>query len=128
MSKQDRYTSKDKSGEIEEMSNRLASELRSKIRLLGNHAIFSDAWLSMADICGRIASISDVELSLSASKSEGTLWETEEQALRYLIEDGKLNLCLRSLIDYKNFQFKSLSTGSTHPNHMVEKGDQFEKG
>ena len=28
--------------------------------------------------------------------SEGsTLWECEELALRYLLEDGKMNLCLR---------------------------------
>ena len=29
-----------------------------------------------------------------------TLWEGEELALRYLLEDGKLNLCLRLLDDY----------------------------
>lgn len=45
--------------------------------------------------------MSDMESSVAVSKADATLWETEEQALRYLLEDGKLNLCLRNMIAYK---------------------------
>ncbi len=62
----------------------------------------------MAEIFGRVAHISDVESQLPASKKgDATLWETEEQALRFLLEDGKLNLCLRILIEFKTRQTES---------------------
>ena len=37
-------------------------------------------------------------------KDGSTLWECEELALRYLLEDGKLNLCLRNLVSFKEEQ------------------------
>ena len=37
--------------------------------------------------------------------------ETEEQALRWLLEDGKLNLCLRCLIEFKSSQIKTRKMG-----------------
>ncbi len=68
----------------------------------------SDPWFEMAEIFGRVAHISDVESQLPASKKgDATLWETEEQALRFLLEDGKLNLCLRILIEFKTRQTES---------------------
>ncbi|RYG66323.1 hypothetical protein EON64_10025 [archaeon] len=81
----------------------------------------------MAETFGRVANISDVESSLPSAKKEGTLWETEEQALRFLLEDGKLNLCLRSLIEFKGKQIEARHNGrgpmvcesSTYPLCMV---------
>lgn len=117
-----------------------------------HYPMFSEQWCDMADVCGRIASISDVELAMSASKAEGTLWETgysnfglnliilfsnfprnfklwaEEQAIRFLIEDGKLNMCLRSLIDFKQHQRRSLRNGTVESIRIAEKSDLFEKG
>lgn len=66
----------------------------------------------MAEVFGRMATISDMESKLSAGKNDSaTLWETEEQALRYLLEDGKLNLCLRSLVEFKKSQTESRMRG-----------------
>ena len=64
----------------------------------------------MAVTCGRVAKISDMESSVAAAKNDATLWETEEQALRYLLEDGKLNLCLRNMIAYKAHQRAGISS------------------
>ena len=61
----------------------------------------------MAEVFGRIANISDMESKLPSAKKDATLWETEEQAMRFLLEDGKLNMCLRSLIDFKVAQTKA---------------------
>jgi hypothetical protein len=72
-----------------------------------NFPILSDPWFDMAEIFGRIANISDVESKLPSAKKDATLWETEEQALRFLLEDGKLNLCLRNLIEFKAGQTKA---------------------
>jgi hypothetical protein len=60
----------------------------------------------MAEIFGRVARISEVESALPSSKN-ATLWETEEQALRFLLEDGKLNSCLRILVEFKAAQIES---------------------
>ncbi len=82
----------------------------------------------MAETLGRIAKISDVESSLASSKNEATLWETEEQALRFLLEDGKLNLCLRNLIEFKQHQRTYILTGELPAANQLVSGDGFEKG
>jgi hypothetical protein len=130
MSKSDRYSAKESNNELEDIASRLGSELRAKIRTLGNHPLYSEQWCDMAEIFGRIASISDIEQSLSAAKGDGdgTLWETEEQALRYLIEDGKLNLCLRQMIEFKRQQKLNEMDGKIQTAYIAKKCDEFEKG
>lgn len=73
--------------------------------------MLSDPWFEMAESFGRIANVSDMESKLPSAKSDATLWETEEQALRFLLEDGKLNLCLRNLIDFKELQIRTRRSG-----------------
>jgi hypothetical protein len=75
----------------------------------------------MAEIFGRIANISDVESKLPSTKKDATLWETEEQALRFLLEDGKLNLCLRNLIEFKTGQTKARKAerGAMVPHYSI---------
>jgi hypothetical protein len=77
-----------------------------------NFPILSDSWFEMTEVFGRMATISDMESKLSAGKDDAaTLWETEEQALRFLLEDGKLNLCLRSLVEFKQAQITARKIG-----------------
>ena len=47
--------------------------------------------------------VSEMESALPQAKDGATLWETEEQAVRFILEDGKLNVCLRSIIHYKRY-------------------------
>ncbi len=70
----------------------------------------SPQFLEMSEIFSRLANISNLETSLAPAKQDSTLWETEEQAIRFLIEDGKLNLCLRSLIAFKKYQLETLES------------------
>jgi hypothetical protein len=118
MSKSEKYAAKSSTDELEELSNRLADDLHQQMRSLGNYPLFSESWFTMADVLGRVAAVSDMESKLSASKSDGTLWETEEQALRFLMEDGKLNLCLRNMIEYKRGKTR-LNLDSFSPSRMV---------
>ena len=132
MSKSTRYESSkgnNSADDLEDLSNRLSSDLRRNIRQLGSYPLFSRGWLSMAEICGRIASVSDRESLLSSSKDDGTLWETEEQALRFILEDGKLNVCLRSMIEFKECHCNIDNENSINP--LIEyksQCDQFEQG
>ena len=66
----------------------------------------------MSIILFRLAGIAELESNLAQPKENATLWETEEQAIRYLIEDGKLNLCLRCMINYKEYQRNLLKVNS----------------
>lgn len=88
---------------MESLNVRLAADLRGQVRSLGTHPIFSDSWLYMANALSRMAVVSDLESALPQPKEDATLWETEEQAVRYILEDGKLNVCLRSLIEFKDY-------------------------
>lgn len=107
----DRYESKSDADGIEELSKKLTVDLRKHIRALGPYPVLSEKWATMANSLARIANISAMERKLPKDKAEATLWECEELALRYLLEDGKLNLCLRLLEDFRNVQ-REVSAGS----------------
>lgn len=78
-------------------------------RVQAMHPVLSPAWAEMADKLFRIANISEMEKKLARTKAvetkgssgETTLWEGEELALRYVLEDGKLNLCVRLVEEYQ---------------------------
>lgn len=128
MAKSAKYSSKEEMNGMESLSERLAQDLRRHIRQINNYPLLSEAWLEMADTFGRIATISDMESSLAGSK-EGTIWETEEQALKFLLEDGKLNVCLRTLIEYKRSQAEERDKGEVgRIFEMKAECDKFEKG
>ena len=112
MAKQSKYSSKDEVDSLATLANKLAVDLRYSIRSLGSFEIMSPQWLIMSDIFGRIATVTEMEAQLAASKNNATLWETEEQAIRFLIEDGKLNQCLRSMVELKKYQRTVLSEKS----------------
>ena len=128
--KHSQYAAKETSDDLGTLSDKLASDLRRSIRQLGSFPVLSEYWNQTADTFGRVATISDMESKLSASKTGATLWETEELALRYLLEDGKLNLTLRNLMDYKEYQrarfLESHNSGS--PLKLPPQCDLFEKG
>ena len=109
MSKADRYTKKTASDDIESIEQRLSMELRNRIRQLNYFELYSPQWCEMAETCGHIAAISDIELSLSASKSEGTLWETEEQALRFLTEGKRYRIIVLSFRTYYRVSQRQLN-------------------
>jgi hypothetical protein len=140
MSKESNYVKAEKesaSDSMDSLNSRLAADLRRSIRGIGSYKLFSPSWLDMCETYGRLAVISNVESSLSAGKSnDGTLWETEEQALRFILEDGKLNICLRNMMEYKDYQQRYRSRDRISDGDVLEemspevaiKCESFEKG
>jgi len=127
--KYEKYSAKEEPEDAMELLNdKLASDLRRSIRQLENFPILSDPWFEMADIFGRLATVSDMESKLPCTKTDATLWETEEQALRWLLEDGKLNLCLRCLIEFKSCQIKTRKIGKGPMIEFLNECDKFERG
>jgi len=123
-----RYSAKSDEDDIMSISKSLSNDLRNHIRNLGNFPILSDSWCSMADTFGRVANISEMEAKLPKDREDATLWECEELALRYVLEDGKLNLCLRNLIEYKHFERGLRSNSSSVTADQMVKLDAFERG
>lgn len=126
-SKSERYTTnKSDTDSLYRLSEKLTQDLRKSIRLIGSCDILSPEWIEIAEIFERIAQVSDLESKLSSEKNDKTLWETEEQSLRFLLEDGKLNISLQSLIDFKMRQIflnrNNDQTMNTIHCHKFEKG------
>lgn len=122
------YASKHEVDDFESITEKLAQDLRKSIRLLENFPLLSDPWFEMTETFGRIATISEMEANLPGDKRDGTLWETDEQALRFIMEDGKLNLCLRLLIEFKSEQIKTRKSGKGPMLDFTTECDKFEKG
>ena len=104
--KEDRYIKADvkgdsKGGGMEDLNKRLADDLRAEVRRLGNYPVFSPTWIEMVESLNRIANVSNMEMNLPQAKENATLWETEEQAIRFVLEDGKLNLCVRAMVTFR---------------------------
>ena len=84
--------------EIEDLSKRLQNDLRGHIRNLGDYELLSSSWVEMAKSLRRIGDITRMEVEIEKESKDATLWVCDEVALRFLLEDGKLNLCLRNLV------------------------------
>lgn len=58
-------------------------------------------WFIIADTLQHIASVAMMEES-GPEKKDGTLWDRDELVIRFLLEEGKLNMLTRLLVDFKN--------------------------
>ena len=61
-------------------------------------------WLGLTDSLQHIANVALMEHRLPRDSEDSTLWEGEELTVRYMLEEGKLNLCLRLMEEYKSGQ------------------------
>eukprot|EP00741_Cyanophora_paradoxa_P015784 tig00020904_g15239.t1 len=87
---------------LDNLSKKLASDLRTNIRKLANHPCMSREWLEMADSLQKISNVAAMEQRMPKRAEESTLWEREELTVRFLLEEGKLNMCLRVLNEFKS--------------------------
>jgi hypothetical protein len=112
--------------QMEVLNARLTQDLRTQIRRLGAFPVYSSTWMEMVESLNHIGSVSTMESSLPQAKEGATLWETEEQAIRFILEDGKLNLCVRAMIDFRS----NWHSGDhrTQQNGFKQAVADFEKG
>ncbi|KAJ1620935.1 hypothetical protein T492DRAFT_914695 [Pavlovales sp. CCMP2436] len=89
------------SGSLEELTRKLSGDLRKHIRKLDHHPPLSRGWLALIDSLLHISNIALMEHRLPREDDTATLWEGEELTVRFLLEEGKLNLCLRLMHEYK---------------------------
>ena len=81
---------------METLSQRLATDLRRQIKRLGTPAVLSVEWFDVVEALQHIANIAVMEEKLPRKQGENaTLWEREDLTVRYMLEEGKLNVTLR---------------------------------
>lgn len=87
-------------------------DLRKTVKQISPHTLFSSKWFAMLGSLQHVTDTAVVEQRTHGSGNEGeslkTLWERNEVTVRYLLEEGKLNLCLRLMIDFKGMQRKEM--------------------
>ncbi len=93
-------------GERDNMSKATGVDLRKTVKLISAHYLFSSKWFAMLGSLQHITDTAVAEHKTSQIESESlkTLWERNELTVRYLLEEGKLNLCLRLMIEFKSMQ------------------------
>mmetsp|Transcript_20590 Transcript_20590/g.55516 ORF Transcript_20590/g.55516 Transcript_20590/m.55516 type:complete len:329 (-) Transcript_20590:307-1293(-) len=89
---------------LDDLSRKLAVDLRKHVRKLDSCPPLSKEWLAMIDSLLHISNIAMMEHRLPREDDSATLWEGEELTVRFLLEEGKLNLCLRLMHDFKKYQ------------------------
>mmetsp|Transcript_95643 Transcript_95643/g.309824 ORF Transcript_95643/g.309824 Transcript_95643/m.309824 type:complete len:326 (-) Transcript_95643:120-1097(-) len=91
---------------------------RKCVRQIHQHPILSDEWLQLVDSLKQLTRLVQLEGRMPANakvaevhgrnqETPGTLWDQEahENAIRILVEEAKVNLCLRMMNDFKVWQY-----------------------
>eukprot|EP00392_Amoebophrya_sp_AT5.2_P008778 g8806.t1 len=107
----------DRSADATEVRSQAARQCVRQLRL---HQVASPQWLTLVDSLEQLSRLAQLESLIPAnekeqtveqagrvSNSEGTLWDqaAHEDAIRILVEEAKVNVCLRMMIDFKEWQF-----------------------
>lgn len=108
----------DDTGETERPMKVCAEAGRKCVRNIRQYPILSVEWIALIDslkqltrlvqLEGRMPGNTKVSEAQGRNKdSDGTLWDQEqhENAIRILVEEAKVNLCLRMMNDYKKWQY-----------------------
>jgi len=87
----------------DDLSRQLAVDLRKHVRKIEMNEPFSMPWNVMIESLMHVANIAMMEhrLPRESGDEDSTLWEGDELTVRFLLEEGKLNPCLRLMIEYK---------------------------
>eukprot|EP00971_Amphidinium_carterae_P015398 304023-Amphidinium_carterae.2 len=113
-------------GESERPMKVCAEAGRRCVRNIHQYPILSQEWMALVDSLKQLTRLVQLEGRMPANSkvneaqgrnrdSEGTLWDQEahENAIRILVEEAKVNLCLRMMNDYKKWQYDSAASRST---------------
>lgn len=111
----------EEAGEAERPLRVCAEAGRKCVRNIQQYPILSSEWIALVDSLKQLARLVQLESRMPANTkvseaagrnqdSEGTLWDQEahENAIRILVEEAKVNLCLRMMTDYKRWQYDAV--------------------
>ena len=96
------------------------SDLRRIVKSMQDEPIFSSRWFSMLTALQHITDIAVGEAKQAGAEKAGTVWERHELVVRYLLEEGKLNLTLRLLVNFKDMQRQEKFAGALQTAQLKE--------
>lgn len=112
-----KYAQED-AGESERPLRVCAEAGRKCVRNIQQYPILSVEWIALVDSLKQLTRLVQLEGRMPANTkvseaagrnmdSDGTLWDQEshENAIRILVEEAKVNLCLRMMSEYKQWQY-----------------------
>jgi len=111
-SRKNAYEASDQGKGLDEMSRKLAVDLRKHVRRLEMLPHHTKEWLGLTDSLQHISNVALMEHRLPQDSEDSTLWEGEELTVRFMLEEGKLNLCLRLMEEYKRAQAAEQAKGT----------------
>jgi hypothetical protein len=110
------YVSNRRADDLSGLTAKLAADLRENIRGFAAAPPFSPPWVSVARRIASVATIVETERQLAlaggGAKADGTLWEGEEWALRFLLEEGKINVSVRIGEEYVRARSEAFLEGT----------------
>lgn len=102
------------------------------------YPVLSAQWLDLVESLEQLSRMTQLEMAMPQNMkvveaqgrdndSAGTLWDQEqhENAIRILVEEAKVNLCVRMMDDYKRWHYSSLSEDKER--RLDRKCKQFEE-
>mmetsp|Transcript_24776 Transcript_24776/g.62804 ORF Transcript_24776/g.62804 Transcript_24776/m.62804 type:complete len:296 (-) Transcript_24776:101-988(-) len=106
-------------------------DLRRIVKQIQAHTVFSSKWFAMLSSLQHMTDTAVHEQQANATiEGSGavlaTLWERNELTIRYLLEEGKLNLCLRLMIDFKDMQRQEMFAQALANAKAEEPGHAFD--
>mmetsp|Transcript_30439 Transcript_30439/g.87369 ORF Transcript_30439/g.87369 Transcript_30439/m.87369 type:complete len:327 (-) Transcript_30439:303-1283(-) len=114
------------SGESERPLKVCAEAGRRCVRNIHQYPVLSVEWIALVDSLKQLTRLVQLEGRMPANakvtesagrnvESEGTLWDQEahENAIRILVEEAKVNLCLRMMNDYKKWCYDATLRAAT---------------
>lgn len=121
-----KYAQDDADGEADRPLKVCAEAGRKCVRNIHQYQILTPEWISLVDSLKQLTRLVQLEGRMPANSkvseahgrnmdSEGTLWDQEahENAIRILVEEAKVNLCLRMMNDFKKWQYNPTEKKAT---------------
>jgi len=121
-----KYAQDDAGGEADRPLKVCAEAGRKCVRNIHQYPILSPEWIQLVDSLKQLTRLVQLEGRMPANSkvseahgrnqdSEGTLWDQEahENAIRILVEEAKVNLCLRMMNDFKKWQYNPAEKKAT---------------
>eukprot|EP01138_Halocafeteria_seosinensis_P002199 gb/GECG01002251.1/.p1 GENE.gb/GECG01002251.1/~~gb/GECG01002251.1/.p1 ORF type:complete len:313 (+),score=45.05 gb/GECG01002251.1/:1-939(+) len=120
------YSTRTSEDSLADLSKKLTEDLRRNVRSLVFCDVLTAQWIKTAESLSRIAQITNMEKELPKTEQDQTLWDGEELALKYILEDGKLNLCVRLMDSYLEYIEQCDATSLTE--EQQDKCEKFSHG
>eukprot|EP01065_Artemidia_motanka_P014503 TRINITY_DN18421_c3_g2_i1.p1 TRINITY_DN18421_c3_g2~~TRINITY_DN18421_c3_g2_i1.p1 ORF type:complete len:327 (+),score=93.60 TRINITY_DN18421_c3_g2_i1:49-981(+) len=113
---------------LDVMNKRLSHDLRQRVRKMDIAAPLSPEWMDMAEVVAHLGQIAAMEAKDVEKRDHTTAWERDELCVRFIIEEGKMNLMLRAVVQFKQWWYEAVAKGRTFDEEQAQRIRMFEAG